>query len=72
MIDKDRKAQEYAAQISRLERIEMDLIDRLKETSQRQKSAYLNLEKVVYDGYEYYLQSFVEKKGLADSKNPRA
>jgi len=30
------------------------------------------LEKVVYDGYEYYLQSFVEKKTLADDKNPFA
>jgi len=30
----------------------------------------MNLEKVVYDGYEYYLQSYTEKKAMADERKP--
>ena len=38
----------------------------MKATSARQRIAYNNLDKVVDDGYKYYLQSYAEKRQIAD------
>lgn len=38
------------------------LLDRLKQTHSKQQVAYKELEKIVHDGYGYYLKSFVERK----------
>lgn len=40
----------------------MALIDRLKNTHTKQQLAYKDLEKIVHDGYGYYLNSFKEKR----------
>jgi hypothetical protein len=48
--------------------MERQLIDKLKETTHRQRSAYMNLEKIVTDGYQYYQQAFTEKKAMADER----
>ena len=46
----------------------MQLIDQLKETTNRQRHAYQNLDQVVSQGYDYYLQSFAEKRQIQERK----
>jgi hypothetical protein len=38
------------------------LIDRLKVTHTKQQLAYRDLEKIVKDGYGYYLHSLAERR----------
>ena len=38
------------------------MLDRLKHTHSKQQVAYKDLERIVHDGYGYYLKSFVERK----------
>lgn len=46
----------------------MQLVEQLKQTTKRQRSAYTNLENVVSQGYEYYQQSFNEKQLIREKK----
>ena len=46
----------------------MRLVDQLKETTNRQRSAYKNLEQVVSQGYDYYFQSFNEKRTIQERR----
>ena len=55
---------ENERRLKRLEEVEMQLIGRLKETTGRQKHAYNKLDKVVQDGYDYYMQSYEEKRSI--------
>lgn len=48
--------------VAKLEQVENALIDRLKHTHGKQQMAYKDLEKIVHDGYGYYLSSFKEKR----------
>ena len=58
----------YKTRIQQLEEKEMQLIDQLKETTNRQRHAYQNLDQVVSQGYDYYLQSFAEKRQIQERK----
>ncbi len=60
--DKQISAEEASERIRKLEDVESALIDRLKHTHNKQQNAYKDLEKVVHDGYGYYLHSFKEKR----------
>ena len=40
-----------------LEKREQELIQMLKATSNNQRTAVTNLEKVIHDGYNYYLET---------------
>ena len=42
----------------------MNLVGKLRETTQRQRSAYQNLDRIVHQGYNYYFQSLEEKKQM--------
>jgi|688.fasta_scaffold681346_1 hypothetical protein len=48
--------------------MERQLIDKLKETTHRQRSAYINLEKIVTEGHQYYQLAFTEKKEMSDER----
>lgn len=48
--------------LQRLSDIEERLIGRLQETSSKQKQAYNALDTVVAQGYDYYNQSYEEKR----------
>jgi len=49
--------------------MERELVDKLKETSNKHRSALSNLEKVIFDGHKYYQQSYIEKKALFNERN---
>ena len=48
----------------KMEEEEARLVASLKLTTQRQRTAFNNLDKVVDDGYKYYLQSYAEKRSI--------
>lgn len=56
--------EEYKDRIAQLEAREMNLVGKLRETTQRQRSAYQNLDRIVHQGYNYYFQSLEEKKQM--------
>lgn len=60
--------EEYRSRIQQLEEKESRLIDQLKVTTNRQRSAYLNLEQVVNQGYEYYFQAHSEKRTIQERR----
>lgn len=66
-MDKQLTAEEAQDKIRKLEQAEMLLIDRLKNTHTKQQLAYKDLEKIVHDGYGYYLNSFKEKRDKQSS-----
>lgn len=45
------------------------LVNKLKETSTKHRTALTNLEKIVQDGHRYYQQSYSEKKAIIDERN---
>ena len=65
----DSKIQEANDKIQRLEKEELRLVAALKLTTANQRNAFNNLDKVVDDGYKYYLQSFAEKRSIQEYNN---
>ena len=64
------KTEEANSRIRKLEEIESQLLDWLKQTYSKQQQQYKNLEKTVKDGYNYYMQSYIDKKSKHDSQYP--
>lgn len=64
----DYKRDLYASRIQALEDKEQRLVQQLKHTTSRQMNAYANLDKLVHDGYDYYLQSYNDKKNLIERR----
>ena len=62
LLHKNISSDENKDRIKKLEQLEGLLIDKLKQTHSRQQHAYKDLEKIVHDGYGYYLKSFVDRK----------
>ena len=51
-----------------LEEREMRLVDQLRETTNRQRDAYANLDNIVNEGYDYYFRSFSEKRNIQEKR----
>ena len=66
----ENKIKEANERILKLEKEELRLVTQLKLTTANQRNAFNNLDKVVDDGYKYYLQSFAEKRSIQDFNNP--
>ena len=64
-----KKSEETATQLKHTKLVKMEeeearLVASLKLTTQRQRTAFNNLDKVVDDGYKYYLHSYAEKRSI--------
>ncbi len=62
MIEKYLTTEQVSDKVRQLEQFEMSLIERLKNTHSKQQIAYKELESIVHQGYDYYLNSFKEKR----------
>lgn len=62
LVDKNMQHDENVNKLKKLEKIELVLTEKLKHTHSRQQVAYQDLEKIVHQGYGYYLKSFIERK----------
>ena len=63
-ISKVVKETEGNEKIKQLEQVEHQLLEWLKHTHSQQRNQYKNLEKIVHEGYNYYMNSFTEQRDV--------
>ena len=59
---------EFRNRIQMLEQQEAQLVGKLRETTNKQRLAYQNLDNIVSTGYDYYFQSLAEKRQMQDRR----